>query len=526
MTQAADPPSTAAPDPTRAPDAEASLDAFLDRYAAVLRRVFREAPDGAAVHLRRGLPAADLRALLATKPLSVFIPRRHGGRAGPAAEGGDGVAGGLAMLERSAYESLAMALTMGINGALFLQPVAKYAREGVQNEVFPRFLAHQNMGGLMITEPDYGSDALSMETAWTEEGDGYRIRGTKHWAGLTGLADLWLMTARKRGDDGRLARDVDFFVLDAHDPAQSLVVEERFHALGLYPIPYGRNGVDVHVPAAHRLEPTRNGLTMMLDLLHRSRLQFPGMALGFLHRLADEALQHVRTRAVGGKSLLHYDQVRRRLADLQASVTLADAMNLHAAEHADPDADLAKDGLRANVVKTVVTDKMQGAAQSLLQLVGAAGYKLDHVAGRGLIDSRPFQIFEGSNDILYEQIAGTTLKAMKAANEVRLDAFLRGHALTARAAERLGDLLHVRIDGDVPQRRRVDLGRIVGRVAGLDMTLELAERGYDAGRVEVAVQALRTEIAVLLGALHQGHDADPSDAPASLGAWRAVLRTG
>jgi alkylation response protein AidB-like acyl-CoA dehydrogenase len=46
------------------------------------------------------------------------------------------------------------------------------------------------MGGLMITEPDYGSDALNMKTQNKLEGEKYHIKGTKHWQGLTGMGLL------------------------------------------------------------------------------------------------------------------------------------------------------------------------------------------------------------------------------------------------------------------------------------------------------------------------------------------------
>lgn len=66
---------------------------------------------------------------------------------------------------------------------------------------------------------------------------------------------------------------------------------------------------------------------------------------------------------------------------------------------------------------------MQSAAQSLLQLVGAKGYRRDHIAGSAVVDSRPFQIFEGSNDILYEQISDSILKSMKKVKEANLSRF-------------------------------------------------------------------------------------------------------
>jgi alkylation response protein AidB-like acyl-CoA dehydrogenase len=88
-------------------------------------------------------------------------------------------------------------------------------------------------------------------------------------------------------------------------------------------------------------------------------------------------------------------------------------MCANSSEKAGIENDLAPHGMEANAVKSVITDLMHDAAQSVLQLVGAKAYKLNHIAGRGTVDSRPFQIFEGSNDILYAQISEGLLKLMK-----------------------------------------------------------------------------------------------------------------
>lgn len=488
------------------------LAAFLDRYTATLRSVFRDRADAVRMYLTRGMPPSMLREILACGPLATFVPERFGGR-------GHDVREGLALLEASAYESLAMALTVGINGALFLQPLSKYGREEIKADVFRRFVADQNMGGLMMTEPGHGSDALNIRTSYAPEADGYRIRGTKHWAGLTGLADYWLVTARARGDGDRLERDVDFFVCDTHDPDQAIRVEERYENAGLLLIPYGRNGVDVRVPEAHRLVPKRTGLTMMLDILHRSRIQFPGMGVGFLRRMLDEAIEHVRSRDVGGKSLFHYDQVQRRLARIQASFTAASGMSVYAAEHAGLDADLSRAGIPANAIKAVLTDLMQEASQSLLQLVGAKGYRLDHIAGRSVADTRPFQIFEGSNDILYEQLADAMIKQMRRGGHRTLHAFLEDFDLTTRAAGHVRAAADFRLDEDLPQRRVVDLGRALGRIITMEYVVELGERGFRGDLVANALEQFRLEVDAILGVVRDAARTDVVEDYEAGGSW-------
>ena len=108
----------------------------------------------------------------------------------------------LSILEACSYESLEYSLVMGINGALFLEPLVKYGSHEIKSQVFSSFLNNKSMGGLMITEPDFGTSALGMETNFEESPGGFRIRGEKHWAGLSGSADFWLITARKKRADG------------------------------------------------------------------------------------------------------------------------------------------------------------------------------------------------------------------------------------------------------------------------------------------------------------------------------------
>jgi alkylation response protein AidB-like acyl-CoA dehydrogenase len=470
---------------------DGGISLFLERYSRTLKRLFTVRSDTEDPAQARGLSPKLVREVWSAGPLHVAIPQEYGGR-------GTEIRDFLQVLAASSYESLPLSLVMGINGGLFLQPVAKYGSEELKREVFPRFTEQNNLGGLMITEPGFGSDALRMQTYYEEDGDGYRIRGVKHWAGLTGRADFWIIAARRRESSGQLGRDVEFFVCDQHQPEQRIEAVELYDNLGLYMIPYGRNVVDVRVPRSHRLVPESSGIRMMLDMLYRSRAQFPGMGLGFLKRILDEAWNHCHERNVGGRSLFTYDQVKERLARLQASVTACSAMCAYSSEHAGVDKALWKDGVAPNAIKAVVTDLMHDAGHSLLQLVGAKGYRLDHVAGRAILDSRPFQIFEGSNDILYQQISEAVLKQMRKVRESNLYRYLSEYELTARASERFRDLLNVEIDAEMPQRKMVDLGRALGRIISMEFTLELGERGFRGDLIAGGLTVLRQDVENLL----------------------------
>jgi alkylation response protein AidB-like acyl-CoA dehydrogenase len=473
---------------------------FLEDYKKKLSNIFSERKDAKDNTLIRGIEDDTLNEILDLSPLASFIPTEYGGYGAHTAEA-------LSMLEASSYESLPLSLMMGINGALFLQPVANYATEDVKKEIYDRVINSNKLGGLMITEPEFGSDALKMQTSYQKVGeDEYRIKGTKHWGGLTGMADYWLITAREMNENGSLGRDISFFIHDTRNGG--IEVEEYYNNLGLYMLPYGKNKVNITVGEDHKLQPKSTGVTMMLDLLHRSRLQFPGMGMGFLRRMMDEAIDHCKNRLVGGQSLIDYDQVKHRVSVIQAYFTVCSAMCNFTSTHVPLDKNTSRMDLEANTIKSLLTDYMQRASQSLLQLKGAMGYRLDSIAGRSVVDSRPFQIFEGSNDILYQQMTESVLKMMRKLKKQNLQDFLSEFHLTQRSSEYFTDLLDFEVDPKMPQRKLVDLGKALGRIISIEFTLSLGDKGFNKELIQNAVLVLQDEVNSIIQTYKTGGKSD------------------
>ena len=241
-------------------------------------------------------------------------------------------------------------------------------------------------------------------------------------------------------------------------------------------------------------------IIVLIAIVRRSRFQFSGMGLGFIKRILDEAIAHTQSRLVSNKLLFNYDQVQQRLSRLQANFTVCSAFSLNSGEVAGVENDLSPFGLEANITKSVTSDMMQESAQSLLQLVGAKGYKLNHIAGRSVVDSRPFQIFEGSNDILYNQITESVLKLMKASKEKSLYQFLKGY--TTRAADRIQELVNFEINAPFTQRKFIEFGQAISKIVSMDLVLYLGERGFRKDLIDNAIIVLKQDISTLLNAFH------------------------
>ena len=466
---------------------------YINQYQSELRNVLNTHKEIETHNHIQGISPYLLRKVHGLTPLSVFIPKEYGGWGGNPKEC-------LTLLETASYESIAVGLMFGINGALFIDPVSKFASNSVKPEIFRRFIEDKAMGGLMITEPDFGTDALSMQTAYKDSQNGYSIKGSKHWGGLTGLADFWVVTARKQKGDGKLARDIDMFICDMNDKDQRIEVAEFYQKLGLYLIPYGRNEIDIEVPANHRLKPESMGIMMMMDSLHRSRLRLSGIGLGFIKRILDEAISHTRERFIGGKNLLQFDQVQHRLSEIQTFFTLTSGLCHFASLNTSLKTNLSRLGLQANAMKAILTDMMQEASQSLMQLVGAKGFRRDHFAGRAIVDCRPFQIFEGSNDVMYSQVSDMLLKEMAKIKEMNLFKFLKSYKDAELAAPEFKDSINISVD-NLSQRQKVILGKVISHILALNHSLKMGNTGFSTELINQAVQMTKHRVASFIAGL-------------------------
>ncbi len=478
------------------------FDDYISRFRESLHHLFHNETNINELSLSRGLPQKVWDEIMSLNPLSVAIPEEFNGRGGKVKEC-------LGVLSAASYESLPLSLTFGINIALFLEPLAKYGHADIKGKIFDRFINHKAMGGLMITEPDFGSDALNMQTSYVENEDSFSLKGQKHWQGLTGMADFWIVAARKKGATGDLARDVEFFVTDNSKPSQEIPVEEYYNNLGLYMIPYGLNNIDLTVPKNQKLQQPRTGIKMMLDILHRSRLQFPGMGMGFLQRMLDESLAHCESRIVGGQKLSNLDSVKYQLSRIQAGYSLCSGMCARSSSMSGIEHELSGNGLEANSMKALVTDLMQEAAQISVQLSGSSGYKLDHIGGRGIVDSRPFQIFEGSNEMLYSQISEGIVKQMKRAKERNLATFLGGFERTARSVDMFKKHLDFSLPETIAQRQLVTLGKVIARLVCLQYVAEMNDKGFRKDLLDNCSKHMEMDIKKLISDLVDYNNAEP-----------------
>lgn len=363
-----------------------------------------------------------LEAFLSLGPLHYFIPKGLGGRL-------QDHFSYLNLVETTSYYSLPLGLTLGIAGSLFVYPISKHAVPKLRDPLLQVFLETPALGGMMITEPSGGTDVFGLTTHYETDGGKLSLSGSKCWGGLTGLAGHWLVGARaKRGT--RLTKKMNLVYVPLSAPG--VKVETCFDALGLQPIPYGRTRYDrVELPDYHVLmSEGMSGLRLLYDTLFRSRLGMPAIAAGHCKRMADAVFERVNERQVFGKRLSEYDQVQYRLESLQGMYALNHALWQFTGQWMDEHADISGDYTLVNAAKLVCSETIQAASDSALQLFASAAFKRKHLVGRAYVDSRPFQIFEGSNDVLDENLYDTIVSRHGACDCATVNQEFKHYGLT------------------------------------------------------------------------------------------------
>ncbi len=442
-------------------------DKFLQRYRNVLSDVFQAGePD---IH-NTFLSAENWKKLVQAGALLPAIAQERGGRA-------DSTLEFLSIHTEASRYSLPLSLYLGIVNALFLRNLRKYGSGETQDEIFPKF--HQGAtGGLAVSEPGYGTEAFNMQTSYREiPKGGYRISGEKHWQGLSGSADYWLVAAREKDKNGDLSRHPDLFFC-----REGLRLERNYETSGLKMIPYGRSAIDVVTRETRRALPDSTKIAMWQDIFLSSRVGFPAMTLGFLEQNFDKAQEHCSRRPMGNDHLINFDQVQSRLAKMQAYETICRAMVSHTAKNIKLDDvldqgnrfEVAKQSIRANAHKALITEYMAESARHGRILQGGMGFETSNYFSRAMEDSWPFQIFEGPNDTLYSQISTSLATLIKTRKHESVADLLKNFDLTKEVAGKFTKLFDFTFDRKrTPQRKLVLLGQAMARIIAFQYLEEM-----------------------------------------------------
>jgi acyl-CoA dehydrogenase len=291
-------------------------------------------------------------------------------------------------------------------------PIALYGSETLKQRYLPRVARGEAIAAFALSEPNAGSDVVSMTTTATREDDGsWRLDGEKTWISNGGIADFYTVFARYPvGGERAFAA----FVVEADTPG--LAVAERLSIIAPHPLAR-LTFRDCRLPADALIGEAGKGLRVALGTLDVFRSTVGAAALGFARRALDEAVRHVRARRAFGQALADFQLTQARLADMALAIDASALLVYRAAW--TKDVGQRRVTREAAMAKLHATESAQQVIDSAVQLLGGLGVTAGHPVELLYREIRALRIYEGTSEIQKLVIAGQLLEGARLDEEVR-----------------------------------------------------------------------------------------------------------
>jgi alkylation response protein AidB-like acyl-CoA dehydrogenase len=272
-------------------------------------------------------------------------------------------------------------------------PLVTFGTPAQQQAYLPGLVSGDLIGGHAMTEPESGSDALSMRTRAERRGDHYLLNGTKHFITNAPVADVLLVYAAIQGRPGMAG--LSAFLVDAATPG--LMVSGGVEKMGLRTSPTGEVALtDCLVPVQNRLGPEGAAMAIFNSSMEWERSCLFASSVGAMRRQLDACVAYARTREQFGQPIGKFQAVAGKLADMYVRLEAARLLIYHVAW-------LKQQGrsapAEAAAAKLFTSEAWVRSSQDAIQAHGGLGYLKEAGIERDLRDAMASTIYSGTSEI-------------------------------------------------------------------------------------------------------------------------------
>ena len=328
----------------------------------------------------------------------------------PAAIGGAGFSylGWTLVMEELGAADMAMAVSLSVH-ILSQYPVVTWGTAEQRARWLPAMQSGEALGAFALTEPHAGSDAAAIRTRAERVGpvdapEAYGLTGTKIWISNAPEADRYLVFATVDPDAG--PSGITAFLVEKGAPGFRFGAHEQ--KMGIRACPAAELVFEgCEVPAANRLGAEGDGYRIALSALGEGRISIAAACVGLARAGLEAAAGYLGERQAFGGPLSDQQGLRFMLAEMARDVAAARALTREAAAAKDRGEPLAE---VSSLAKWTASDVAMRVATDAVQLFGGTGYSRETGVERLIRDAKGAQIYEGTNQIHREIVAGEVLK--------------------------------------------------------------------------------------------------------------------
>ena len=296
-------------------------------------------------------------------------------------------------MEEISRGSASVGLSYGAHSNLCVNQIFRNGSGEQKRRYLPRLISGEDVGALAMSEPDAGSDVVSMALRAEKKGDHYVLNGTKMWITNGPEADTFVIYGKTDPESG--SRGITAFL-----------VEKSFSGFHASPKldKMGMRGSstselvfqDCEVPEENVLGGVGEGVQVLMSGLDFERLVLAGGPLGIMQSCLDVVIPYVHQREQFGQPIGEFQLIQAKLADMYTAISASQSYVYSVARAADRSESSRKDSAGCLLFAAEQATKV---ALQAVQTLGGNGYLNDFATGRLLRDAKLYEIGAGTSEI-------------------------------------------------------------------------------------------------------------------------------
>ncbi len=318
--------------------------------------------------------------------LGITVEEKYGGA-------GMGYLAHCVAMEEISRASAAVGLSYGAHSNLCVNQIRRNGSEAQKRKYLPKLLSGEHVGALAMSEPEAGSDVVSMRLRADRNGDHFVLNGTKLWITNGSAADILVVYAKTRPEAG--AHGITACVVEKGVPG--FRPAQKLDKLGMRGSPTAELVFeDCPVPQENMLGGEGDGVRVLMSGLDFERAVLAAGPLGIMQACLDLVVPYVHQRKQFGRAIGEFQLIQAKIADMYTAMNACKAYVYAVARACDRAQTTRKDAAGAILYAAESATRM---ALDAIQILGGNGYINDFPAGRLLRDAKLYEIGAGTSEI-------------------------------------------------------------------------------------------------------------------------------
>lgn len=296
-------------------------------------------------------------------------------------------------MEEISRASASIALSYGAFSNLCVNQIYRNGNDAQRKKYLPKLISGEHIGALAMSEPNAGSDVVSMKLRAEKKGDYYLLNGNKMWITNGPDANVYVVYAKTDLEKG--PHGITAFIIERDYPGFSR--GPKLDKLGMR----GSNTCelifqDCKVPAENILGSENRGVQVLMSGLDYERVVLSAGPVGIMQACLDVVVPYIHDRKQFGQSIGEFQLIQGKVADMYSTLAACRAYLYAVAAACDRGETTRKDA--AGVI-LYCAEKATQMALDAIQILGGNGYINDFPTGRLLRDAKLYEIGAGTSEI-------------------------------------------------------------------------------------------------------------------------------